>query len=298
VVSADAQDKRRRSGIPEAVFCFITILMLQFVAMKYMTTDLNAPDPGSAMMRLIVVQQLAMIACPAVFMGMLLTTSLRATFRLRMPSLTAMAIGVGLALTAHPLSMELSRFLVEHQVFPELPESARRVMGLMRTGERPTWLLLLVFAVTPAICEELAFRGFILSGLARGGRLAIAVGISSVMFGIIHMIPQQAFNAALLGLVLGLLAIYSRSLFPAMAFHFCNNALATFYSSEAGKFKTDGVFFTRHPDGQLGYAAPLLILCGFIGILMIVHMIKVVAKEQDQKRRGLIPAFRESDSLA
>ena len=151
-----------------------------------------------------------------------------------------------------------------------------------------------MFAVTPAICEELAFRGFILSGLARGGRLAIAVGISSVMFGIIHMIPQQAFNAALLGLVLGLLAIYSRSLFPAMAFHFCNNALATFYSTEASQFKTDGVFFSRHPDGQLSYEAPLLILCGIVGILLIIHMIKVVGKEQDLKRRGLIPAFTES----
>ncbi len=281
-------------AFPEAVFCFILILMLQFVAMKYLTTDLNAPDPGSGMMRLIVVQQLAMIACPAVFMGLLLTTSLRATFRLRMPSLTAMAIGVGLAVVAHPLSMELSRFLVEYQVFPELPESARQVMDLMKTGDRPTWLLLLVFAVTPAICEELAFRGFILSGLARGGRLAIAVGISSVMFGIIHMIPQQAFNAALLGLVLGLLAIYSRSLFPAMAFHFCNNALATFYSTEASQFKTDGVFFSRHADGQLGYEAPLLILCGIVGILLIIHMIKVITKEQDLKRRGLIPAYHES----
>ena len=281
-------------AFPEAVFCFIMILMLQFVAMKYMATDLNVPDPGSSMMRLIVVQQLAMIACPAVFMGLLLTTSLRATFRLRMPSLTAMAIGMGLAVITHPLSMELSRFLVEYQVFPELPESARQVMALMKTGERPTWLLLMVFAVTPAICEELAFRGFILSGLARGGRLAIAVGISSVMFGIIHMIPQQAFNAALLGLVLGLLAIYSRSLFPAMAFHFCNNALATFYSTEARQFKTDGVFFSRHPDGQLSYEAPLLVLCGIVGMLLIIHMIKVVSKEQDLKRRGLIPAYTES----
>ena len=285
-------------AFPEAVFCFIMILMLQFVAMKYMATDLNAPDPGSSMMRLIVVQQLAMIACPAVFMGLLLTTSLRATFRLRMPSLTAMAIGVGLSVIAHPLSMELRRFLVEHQVFPELPESARDVMELMKTGERPTWLLLLVFAVTPAICEELAFRGFILSGLARGGRLAIAVGISSVMFGIIHMIPQQAFNAALLGLVLGLLAIYSRSLFPAMAFHFCNNALATFYSAETSKFHTDGVFFSRHPDGQLSYEAPLLVLCGIVGILLIIHMIKVVSKEQDLKRRGLIPVYTESGTPA
>ena len=33
-------------AFPEAVFCFILILMLQFVAMKYMATDLSAPDPG------------------------------------------------------------------------------------------------------------------------------------------------------------------------------------------------------------------------------------------------------------
>ena len=287
-------------AFPEAVFCFILILMLQFVAMKYMGTDLNAPDPGSSMMRLIVVQQLTMIACPAVFMGMLLTTSLRATLRLRMPSLSGMAIGVGLAIIAHPLSMELSRFLVEHQVFPELPESAQKVMALMKTDERPAWLLLLVFAVTPAICEELAFRGFILSGLARGGRLAIAVGISSVMFGIIHMIPQQAFNAALLGLVLGLLAIYSRSLFPAMAFHFCNNALAVFYQRDASsteKLQTDGVFLARNIEGQLSYQAPLLILCGIAGALLIIHMIKVVSKEQDLKRRGLIAGYMDKAGI-
>ena len=280
-------------AFPEAVFCFILILMLQLFAMTYMQPDLTGPDPGSSMMRLIVVQQLTMIACPAVFMGLLLTTSLRATFRLRMPSIKGMAFGIGLAVVAHPLSMELRRFLVEHQVFPELPESTQRVMELMKTHDRPTWVLLMVFAMTPAICEELAFRGFILSGLARGGRLAIAVAISSLMFGIIHMIPQQAFNAALLGLVLGLLAIYSRSLFPAMAFHFCNNALATFYSGENSKLKTDGVFFARHYDGQLSYGSPVLILCGVAGIMMIVYMTKAVMKEQDQKRRGLIPEFSE-----
>ena len=272
-------------ALPEAGFCFILILMLQFVAMTYMKPDLTRGDPGLTMMRLIVIQQLTMIACPAVFMGVLLTTSLRATFRLRMPSMTAMAIGVGLAVVAHPLSVELSQFLVEHQVFPELPESARQVMGLMKTGDKPTWLLLLVFAVTPAICEELAFRGFILSGLARGGRLAIAVGISSMMFGIIHMIPQQAFNAALLGLVLGL--------FPAMAFHFCNNAIATFHAGEGGGIVADGVFFSRDSDGFLRYEAPLLILCAIAGTLMVVYMTKIVIRDQDAKRRGLVPDFRE-----
>jgi len=92
-------------ALPEAGFCFILILMLQFVAMTYMKPDLTNGDPGLTMMRLIVIQQLTMIACPAVFMGMLLTTSLRATFRLRMPSITAMALGVGLAIVAHPLTV-------------------------------------------------------------------------------------------------------------------------------------------------------------------------------------------------
>jgi sodium transport system permease protein len=286
-------------ALPEAGFCFIMILLLQFVAMTYMKPDLTIGDPSRTMMRLIVVQQLVMVACPAVFMGVLLTTSLRATFRLRMPSLTAMAFGVGLAAVAHPLSVELSQFLVDHQVFPELPESARQVMTLMKSDKSPTWLLLMVFAVTPAICEELAFRGFILSGLARGGRLAIAVSISSLMFGIIHMIPQQAFNAALLGLVLGLLAVYSRSLFPAMAFHFCNNAIATLHAGDSGRFGVDGVFFSRDSEGFLRYEAPLLILCGVAGFLMIMHMIKVVLRDQDLKRRGLLPAFgeRRDDSL-
>jgi sodium transport system permease protein len=283
-------------AFPEAVFCFVLILLLQFLAMNYLRPDLTVADPGRSMMRLIVVQQLTMVACPAVFMGVLLTTSLRATFRLRMPSATAMAIGAGLALVLHPLSIELSQFLVAYRVFPELPESARHVMALMKTDDKPAWLLLMVFAVTPAICEELAFRGFILSGLARGGRLAIAVGISSLMFGIIHMIPQQAFNAALLGLVLGLLAIYSRSLFPAMAFHFLNNALATFHlgeSANGGRFVADGVFFSRDKEGFLRYEAPLLILCAVAAALMIWHMIKVVNRHQDAKRRGLIPSFTE-----
>ena len=281
-------------AFPEAVFCFILILMLQFMAMTYMKPDLAVTDVGRAMMRLTVIQQLTTIACPALFMGILLTTSLRATLRLRMPSLPAMAIGIGLAVVAHPLSVELAQFLVGNQVFPEPPESIRKALSMMKTGEQPTWLLLLVFAVTPAICEELAFRGFILSGLARGGRLAIAVGISSLMFGSIHMIPQQAFNAALLGLVLGLLAIYSRSLFPAMAFHFCNNAIATFHAREAGRITTDGVFFSRDVDGSLRYEAPLLVLCSIAGALMVLHMTRVVVRGQDQKRRGLIPDYTES----
>ena len=48
------------------------------------------------------------------------------------------------------------------------------------------------------------------------------------MFGFLHVLLslfQQLFNATLLGIVLGLLAVRSRSILPGIVFHFLNNAL-------------------------------------------------------------------------
>ena len=162
-----------------------------------------------------------------------------------------MAMGIGLAFLAHPISIEVSSFLVDRGFLPPPPmEGLARIIELLQSTELSPWLLLTVFAITPAICEEIAFRGFILSGLARGNRLGMAVVVSSLMFGIVHMIPQQAFNAALLGLVLGLLAVHSRSLFPAIAFHLCNNAIATLHAKNGFGITADGVFFSK-TEGML-----------------------------------------------
>ena len=82
-------------------------------------------------------------------------------------------------------------------------------------------------AVAPGICEELAFRGFVLSGFARSARPSVAIVLSAVAFGVFHIIPQQVFNATLMGLLLGLLAIRSRSLLPGVLFHITYNAIET-----------------------------------------------------------------------
>ena len=87
----------------------------------------------------------------------------------------------------------------------------------------------MVFALIPAICEEFAFRGFILSGLEHEHRTRSAILLSALMFGFLHVLLslfQQLFNATLLGIVLGLLAVRSRSILPGIVFHFLNNALA------------------------------------------------------------------------
>lgn len=293
------RDKEAVPALSEAGFCFVIILLLQFAAMTYLQTDMNS---SRSMLQGIVVQQLVTIACPAVFMALMLTTSLRATLRLRIPKLRGILTGVGLALLVHPLTVEFSQFLVHHEVFPPSPPAVQRAMALMQAQDLQLWQLLSVFALAPAICEELAFRGFILSGLARGGRLAIAIGISSIMFGIIHMIPQQAFNAALLGLVLGLLAVHTRSLLPAIAFHFVNNAMALLHARGGFGLEPGGTwvstFLSRDVEGALRYEPALLILCAAGVAWLCTRMISDLVRQQAAKRRELPPMFTEAVAAA
>lgn len=292
-LSSLTRDKEPVPAPVEAGFCFVIILLLQFIAMSYMRPDLSGTDreAGLAVMRATVIQQLTMIACPALFMGIMLTTSLRATFRLRKPTLSAIGMGIALAFLVHPLSIELSSMMVERGILPPPPmEGISRINELLRSADLSPWLLVTVFAVTPAICEEIAFRGFILSGLAKGGRLGIAIIASSFMFGIVHMIPQQAFNAALLGLLLSLLAVHSRSLFPAIAFHLCNNTIASLHARNGFGIKPDGVFFTS-VDGMLRYQAPLLLLCGLAVGVLASRMVRDLRDEQERKRATRLESF-------
>lgn len=286
-------------AFPEAVFCFIGLLLLQLAAITFLQPDLSGtPEQNAqAMLRLICIQQLVTIACPAVFMGMMLTTSPRATFRLRRPSVTGLFAAAGLAVAVHPLSIELSQFLTEHGVFPALPDAVHRVHALMSSDDQPLWVLIAVFALTPAICEELAFRGFILSGLARGGRLAIAIVISSIMFGVIHMIPQQIFNASLVGLLIGLIAVHSRSLFPAIVFHFCTNTLALLYSQNEIPL-AEGALFGRDSSGMLRYHAPVLITCSVVVVLSCRHIIIDLIRQQDARRRGELKPYIDPNPVS
>ncbi len=279
-------------AFPEAVFCFIGILILQLAAMTFMQPDMSgSPEQlHQQMLKLLCIQQLVTIACPAVFMGIMLTTSPRATFRLRAPSIKSLLTAIILAITVHPLSIELNQFLMEHGVFPELPEAIGRVQALMTSDSQPLWVLIAAFAVTPAICEELAFRGFILSGLARGGRLGIAIVISSMMFGIMHLIPQQVFNASLVGLIIGLLAVHSRSLFPAILLHFSNNTLALLYS-RGHLVAPDGFLFRHDATGMLRYNYPVLIFCGSIVGIFCWQMIRDLIRQQEAKRRGELEPY-------
>jgi sodium transport system permease protein len=76
------------------------------------------------------------------------------------------------------------------------------------------------------------------------------------MFGFLHVLLslfQQLFNATLLGIVLGLLAVRSKSIVPGLIFHFLNNAIAVSqgFLAKAGWAKPIIPWIYRNPDDGL-----------------------------------------------
>jgi sodium transport system permease protein len=88
----------------------------------------------------------------------------------------------------------------------------------------PFWQLLLMIAVVPGICEELAFRGVLLHGLSkRLPPVALALVVGAI-FGLFHVSLWRILSTAYLGAVLAAVVTLTGSIFPAMLWHALNNA--------------------------------------------------------------------------
>ena len=122
----------------------------------------------------------------------------------------------------------LSFFIEESDALREMSEIFRH-QG--QTGF--TTQLILMVALTPALCEELLFRGYVQSRLTRAFPPVIGILFSSLAFAAFHMDPVHIIAVVPLGLFLGWLTWQSGSLFPAMLAHFGNNlvsVLATIFA--------------------------------------------------------------------
>ena len=86
-------------------------------------------------------------------------------------------------------------------------------------------------AILPAMCEEFVHRGMILGGTSKAIGYKKAIILSSVLFGLMHLNISQVFYATILGLLMGLVATMTRSIWPAVILHFTNNFVNVFFFS-------------------------------------------------------------------
>jgi sodium transport system permease protein len=146
---------------------------------------------------------------------------LRDTFALRAPRVVPLLAAAVLGLTAWTFA---SGVLLRIAPPPEtLVRSLEKMIRLTDEGA-PLWAVWLVVAITPAICEEALFRGFILRGLRPLGAVP-AVGISALLFGIAHSSIYRLLPTFFLGIIFGIVVWRTGSLLCSIVAHALNNGL-------------------------------------------------------------------------
>ncbi len=105
----------------------------------------------------------------------------------------------------------------------------------------PGIAIFLAIALVPAVCEEFAFRGALQPLLGRAFRNPhLAIWVTAVLFSAIHLQLYGFLPRVLLGAMLGYLAFWSGSLWPALAAHFINNATGIVLYSYTGSAESVG----------------------------------------------------------
>lgn len=125
--------------------------------------------------------------------------------------------------------VQLSELLGIKSFVPEQTEEIKKASE--EYLQIPWWIVVVTMAVVPAIAEEFFFRGFALSALSSRQTVTQTIVWSSVLFGVFHIFngnlltPERFLPTAFLGLFLGALAVYSKSLLPGILLHAGHNAL-------------------------------------------------------------------------
>ena len=126
----------------------------------------------------------------------------------------------------YPINIVLSYGLI--LLFPQSADNVVTTFSTIMDGSAVS--VFLVIALTPAICEEMLFRGLIYNSMKARYRASVAIGIVAVLFGIYHMSLVKFIPTGLLGFVLCYVAYKTGSIFPSMMMHFINNALSVVMS--------------------------------------------------------------------
>lgn len=157
-------------------------------------------------------------------------------------------------------------------------------------GGEQTWgtffFSLFSVAVLPAICEEFTHRGMLLSSYKKLG-FKKAVLLTGLMFGLIHLNIGQFFYATVIGVVLAVVALYSRSIVPGIIIHFMNNAINVYLDFAQSKGIFGANFYSNITTYVLGgnFFTSILFIIAILSllILLLVYLISLLLKINAQK---------------
>ena len=252
---AAERDRRREKGRPapsedpptagQALTVFaVAFMLLWFVFVPWQKRNLVSG--------LLATQYLGMLG-PALALAGLAGRRFPAMVGLRRPPAAAVMGAVLIGTSAWAVVAILSEWLVP--VPKDVLEQMRKVL---LPGDQSLPAGLLLVAATPALCEEVLFRGVVLRGLATRLTPVGAIVITGVLFGMFHLNVWKLLPTTLLGIALSWVALESRSLVTSMIVHFLNNGMLVALSS----LKADEVLARLGRGASAAIFAAAVVVCG------------------------------------
>lgn len=153
-----------------------------------------------------------------------------------------------------------------------LDKSMESTYALLLSASSPVEGLLVVFvvAVTPAICEEVFFRGYVQGSFEfKVGKLPAAL-FTAIVFSLYHFNPYGLMPLMVLGLYFGFAAYRTNSLLVPIILHFLNNFVSVIAYMIYGKEEvlTSEAITAENLQMSIGiFVTCSLIFMGFIYLL-------------------------------
>jgi membrane protease YdiL (CAAX protease family) len=231
-----------RHSISPVLFAFVCLLIV-FVLYQVVGGLLTLlfvgtrVTPDNVMMHRIFTMtgQVLFILIPTIFFARLLDNRFTGVFPWRMPRVGETIFAV-LSLLFLQEVMQIYMYFQDRIPLPrglqDIIDPAKQMVEemfrvLVSANNVPELLfVILVVGITPAIVEELFFRGLVQSSFERRMNTTRAAIWTGVIFGFFHFNPFSLIPLIVLGIFFGILRMRSKSMVIAMTVHFLNNGFA------------------------------------------------------------------------
>lgn len=170
----------------------------------------------------LILSQVLLIALPSVAAVRMVGRPLAPTLRVRAPR--AADAGLGLLAGFAAPGVGYTVFHLQGAIIP-VPEGVLEEFSKSLEVDLGLAAALALFALLPAVCEELLFRGAILGLIERSLPRWAVVLVVGLLFGLLHLAIFRILPTGALGIVLTWAALRSGSLFVPVLMHLLNNGL-------------------------------------------------------------------------
>lgn len=212
--------ERRDALNPTEGIFFLALLFLLFF---YLGGLLQKRDLVGGLL----ISQWGLLCAPTVAYLLWQRIDLRNSLALAAPSprvaISALALGIS------AWAIILTYMQLQNQFLPLPTTGLPSLEKLFRGGETTFGLIkvLLVVAVTPAICEELVFRGLLMSAFRSRVSDSKAIVYTALLFGLFHMSVHRFVPTFFLGLLLGIVLVRGGSIALTILFHVLHNGVVS-----------------------------------------------------------------------